>query len=109
MGRTDFPDQFRKKTIRYKRIGYNVNFMRQSACLVINQITVDTCKFAVLLFTPVDRASDSMMVPSKSYSIKLVETRAFVGAQLMIFVCFRFPVVFGSQWISNCDAARCIC
>ena len=34
--------------------------MRQSACLVINPITVDGC--AVLFnCTPVDRASDSMM------------------------------------------------
>ena len=38
---TDFSDQFRKSIMRYKRIGYNVNVMRQSACLVINQITVD--------------------------------------------------------------------
>ena len=27
--------------MRYKRIGYNLNVMRQSACLVINPITVD--------------------------------------------------------------------
>ena len=34
---TDFSDQFRKIIMRYKRIGYNLNVMRQSACLVINQ------------------------------------------------------------------------
>ena len=33
---TDFSDQFRKIIMRYKRIGYNLNVMRQSACLVIN-------------------------------------------------------------------------
>ena len=38
---TDFSDQFRKIIMRYKRIGYNLNLMRQSACLVINPITVD--------------------------------------------------------------------
>ena len=38
---TDFSDQFRKIIMRYKRIGYNPNVMRQSACLVINPITVD--------------------------------------------------------------------
>ena len=38
---TDFSDQFRKIIMRYKRIGYNLNVMRQYACLVINQITVD--------------------------------------------------------------------
>ena len=38
---TDFSDQFRKIIMRYKRIGYTLNVMRQSACLVINPITVD--------------------------------------------------------------------
>ena len=60
MGRTDFSDQFRKIIIRHKRIGYDLNVMRQSACLDINPITVDS--FATLFnCTPVDRASDSMM------------------------------------------------
>ena len=38
---TDFSDLFRKIIMRYKRIGYNLNVMRQFACLVINPITVD--------------------------------------------------------------------
>ena len=41
VGRADFSDQFRKITVRYKRIGYNINIMRQSACLVVNPITVN--------------------------------------------------------------------
>ena len=57
---TDFSDQFRKIIMRYKRIGYNLNVMRHSACLVIDPITVDG--YATLFnCTPVDRASDSMM------------------------------------------------
>ena len=32
---TDFSDQFRKIIMRHKRIGYNLNVMQQSACLVI--------------------------------------------------------------------------
>ena len=60
MGRTDFSDQFRKIIIRHKRIGYDLNFMRQSACLVINPIRVNN--FAALFnCTQVDRASDSIM------------------------------------------------
>ena len=47
MGRTDFTDQFQKIIIRHKRISYDLNVMRQSACLVINPMTVD--KFAALL------------------------------------------------------------
>ena len=63
MGMTDFSDQFRKIMMRYKRIGYNLNVMRQSACLVINPITVDSYA-ALFNCTPVDRASDSMMAPT---------------------------------------------
>ena len=54
---------FRKIIVRYKRIGYNINIMRQSACLVFNPITVNN--FASLFnCTPVGRASDSMMAPT---------------------------------------------
>ena len=63
MGRTDFSDQFRKIIICHKRIGYDLSVMQQSACLVINTITVDN--FAALFnCTPVDRASDSMKAPT---------------------------------------------
>ena len=59
-GMTDISDQFRKIIMRYKRIGYNLNVMRQAACLVINPITVVGVA-ALFNCTPVDRASDSMM------------------------------------------------
>ena len=62
-GMTDFSDQFRKIIIRYKRIGYNLNVMRQSAYLVINPIKVDG-HAALFICTPVDQASDSMMTPT---------------------------------------------
>ena len=63
VGRADFSDQFKKIIVRYKRIGYNINIMRQSACLVFNPITVNN--FASLFnCTPVGRASDSMMAPT---------------------------------------------
>ena len=65
MGRTDFSDQFRKLIICHKRIGYDLNVMLQSGCLVINQITVDNCS-AFFYCTPVDRASHSMMARPKA-------------------------------------------
>ena len=46
---------------RYRPIGYNINVMRQSACLVFNPITVDYYA-AFFKCTPVGRASDSMLV-----------------------------------------------
>ena len=64
IGSNDFSFQFRKKIItRYRRIGYNLNVMRQSACLVFNPITVDNYA-AFFNCTPVGRASDSMMAPT---------------------------------------------
>ena len=75
-GMTDFSDQFRKNIMRYKRIGYQPNVMQQSACLVINPITV-------------------------AWS---------TGAQLIIFFCFRFSVLFFDRpGISIRHAAHCIC
>ena len=41
VSRADFSDQLKKIIVRYKRIGYNTNIMRQSACLVFNPITVN--------------------------------------------------------------------
>ena len=63
IGSNDFSFQFRKIITRYRRIGYNLNVMRQSACLVFNPITVDNYA-AFFNCTPVGRASDSMMAPT---------------------------------------------
>ena len=60
---TDISDQFRKIIKRYKRIGYNLNVMRQSAYLVINPIKVDGYA-ALFNCKPEDRVSDSMMAPT---------------------------------------------
>ena len=46
VGRNDFSDQIRKLVIRYKRIGYSMTIMRQTACLMVKPITITI--FAVL-------------------------------------------------------------
>ena len=62
-GRADFSDQFRKIVVRYKHIGYSINIMRQSACLVFGPVAVNN--FASLFnCTSVGRASDSVMAPT---------------------------------------------
>ena len=66
-GRNDFSFQFRKIFTRYRRIGYNLNVMRQYACSVFNPIMVDNY-VGFLNYRPVGRASDSMMAPTSSYS-----------------------------------------
>ena len=59
----DFSFQFRKIITRHRHIGYILNVMRQSACLVFNPIMVDNYA-AFFNCTPVGRASDSMMAPT---------------------------------------------
>ena len=39
-GKSNFSDQFKKIVKRYIRVGYNLDIMRQSECLVLNPITV---------------------------------------------------------------------
>ena len=63
VGRADFYDQFKNIIVRYKRIGYNINIMRQSACLVFYPITVNNIA-SLFNCTPVGRASDSMTAPT---------------------------------------------
>ena len=93
---------------------YNLNVMRQSACLVINPITVDGYA-ARFNCTPVDRASDSMMARPKAIHFswlgpELSSVAWSTGAQLIIFFCFRFSVVlFDRPGISIRHAAHCIC
>ena len=41
VGKLEFPDQFSKVVICYKRKGYTINVIKQSACSAINPITVD--------------------------------------------------------------------
>ena len=57
IGKNDFPYHFKKIIVRCKKIGYNVDVLRQTACLVVNQIKVNS--FAYLFnCTAVGRASD---------------------------------------------------
>ena len=115
VGTADFSDQFRKIIVRYKRIGYNINIMRQSACLVFNPITVSN--FASLFnCTPVGRASDSMMAPTLSYLFLLVWAGAFLsvawptGVQLLVFFCSSVPLVlFDTPGITRCRLQHVSC
>ena len=67
VGKSNFSEQFRKLINRYKRIGYSLDIMKQTACLVVNLITVDgyaslfNCTTAVL-------ASDSMTTSSLTFN-----------------------------------------
>ena len=63
VGKSNFSEQFRKLINRYKRIGYSLDIMRQTACLVVNPIIVEGYASLFNCTTAV-RASDSMTASS---------------------------------------------
>ena len=57
IGKNDFPYHFKKIIVRYKKFRYNIDVLRQTACLVVNLIKVNS--FAYLFnCTTVCLASD---------------------------------------------------
>ena len=58
-GKPNFKDQFKKIIKRYESVGYNMDIMRQSACLVVNSILVKSYGF-LFNCTTVGQASDLM-------------------------------------------------
>ena len=47
VGSDNFSAQFIKIISHYKKIGYNINVLQQTACLVVNPITVGNFFFAL--------------------------------------------------------------
>ena len=68
IGINDFSFQIRKIITRYRRIGYNLNGMRQSACLVFNPIMVD--KYAAF-FNFFNRSFSAQGSPSSGSLLNL--------------------------------------
>ena len=57
IGKNDFSYHFKKIVVRYKKIGYNINVMRQTACLIVNPIKVNSFAYHFNC-TTVGRTSD---------------------------------------------------
>ena len=58
-GNQNFSNLLKRKVNRFKRAGHSLDIMRQTACLVFNQIIVE-CYAAVFSCTAVVQASDSI-------------------------------------------------
>ena len=55
IGKNDFPYHVKKIVVRYKNIGYNIDVLRQTACLVVNPKKAN--RFSYLFYcTTVGRA-----------------------------------------------------
>ena len=63
VGSNNFSAQFIKIISHYKKIGYNINVLQQTTCLVVTAFTVGNFSF-LFNCTLVGGTSDSMMVPT---------------------------------------------
>ena len=59
----NFSAHFIKLISHYKKIGYYIEVLQQTACFVVNSVTVGNFAF-LFNYTPVGRTSDSMTVPT---------------------------------------------
>ena len=90
--------------------------MRQFAFLGFNPITVNSYAF-LFIYTPVERASDSLMVPTLNYLFSwlgkdLVRRLLCPTGELFSFILSELVLTGqGSpvSGISSCHATRCIC
>ena len=67
VGESNFSEKFRKLINRYKRIGYSLDIMRQTASLVVNPVIVDGYTSLFNCTTAV-RASGSMTASSSNFN-----------------------------------------
>ena len=63
VGSDNFSVQFIRIISHYKKIGYNINVLQQTACFVVYSIMVGNLAF-LFNCTPVGRTSDSKTVPT---------------------------------------------
>ena len=96
----DFSDQL-KNVIRYKRTGYNVHVMRQSACLCdrVHACWLTQSRLTTSLFncTPAGRASDEMKATPKHVQYNWLGLDALslvgpIGIQLLDICCSSVSV-----------------
>ena len=48
IGKYDYPYHFKKIIVRYKKIGYNIDVLRQTACLVAYQSRLTTLLISLI-------------------------------------------------------------
>ena len=100
-----FSAQFIKIITHYKKIGYNINVLQQTACLVVNPITVGNFAF-LFNCSPVGPTSDSMTVWLKDLSIdEMVGDWCFGCCQVyrslpVGFLSLRYSVLFTVESLS---------
>ena len=97
VGSDNFSVQFIKIISHYKKIGYNIDVLQQTACLVVNPIMVGNFAF-LFNCTPAGQTSDYMTDPT----LRLIDRRDGWGLMLWLLLG---PLRFNC-WIFFCPGIR---
>ena len=105
----NFSEQFRKLINRYKRIGYTLDIMRQTACLAVNYVSLFNCTTAVQTseWRPLRKTLTSRLgawryvfgFARRGWTIGFhllwlaMSTRLCLSLWLIWFLCFRFDAL----------------
>ena len=90
-GKSNFTEQFKKLINRYKRIGYSLGIMRQTACLVINPI-IDGGYASHFNYTAAVRATNSLTAHRKTFTSDLgLDDMSLDWPALVQLLVFIYP------------------
>ena len=98
----NFPAQFIKIISLYKKIGYNINVLQQTACLVVNPITIGNLAFRFNC-TPVGRKDLSIdeMVGAWCFGCLWGPKNTLLRTYLPVgFLLLRYSVLFTVESLS---------
>ena len=45
ISKNDFPYRFKKIIVRYRKVGYNIDTLRRTVCLIVNPVKVNTSAY----------------------------------------------------------------
>ena len=106
VGSNNVSAQFIKIISHHKKIGYNNNVLQQTACLVINPITV--CSFAFLFnCTPVGRPKIYVSWSTSELRVRLARRKTGLCPQVKYFTDRSKAVLL--SWIFYVFFLSCVC
>ena len=97
LGWTDLSDHFRKIIICYKRIGYNMNVIRQTACLVVNPTMVNNFADLFLIWC---LGQDMEFDCNDSWSLP------FYLLWYILLLCWHYVTALLSQFLQKLKLAK---
>ena len=106
VGKTNFSGQLKKIVHSYKKIDYNMNIPRQTACMVFNPITIDSFAFLINC-TMVSRSLYGGSLHNRFQNVDVWLSKSVVGKIIDMFMIFLMFHLWGrepyTEWTHICN------